>query len=70
MKKTYVVNVSGSVFGSYDIEAESEQEAKEIANNLPLPTEGEYVEESFKIDEIQLDPCTGNALIMLGAKIV
>lgn len=56
MKKTYVVNVSWSLFGSYDIEAESQEEAYRIAHELALPTNGEYVEDSFQIDSVDGDP--------------
>ena len=33
-----------------EIEAESYEQAKLIANDAPLPVNGEYLEDSFEID--------------------
>jgi hypothetical protein len=51
--KKYNVAVVWSLMGSYDIEAENEDEARRIADELPLPTDGEYLSDSFEVDFIE-----------------
>lgn len=53
MKKKYNVTVVWSMMGSYDILADSKEEAVEIALDAPLPHTGEYLEGSFEIDSIE-----------------
>jgi hypothetical protein len=48
--KTYRVPVTWEVCADYYIEANSEEEAIKIAEDLPLPEYGEYLTDSFKID--------------------
>lgn len=50
----YTVNVSWIVNGSYEIEAPSKDEARDIAwKKGELPHNGEYMEDSFRIDSIE-----------------
>jgi hypothetical protein len=42
--------VSWEVYGSFEIEANSLEDAIEIAENSCLPLNGEYIEGSFLID--------------------
>ena len=49
--KTYRVPITWKMCSDYYIEANSEAEAIEIAKALPLPEHGEYLTDSFKIDE-------------------
>jgi len=53
MKKTYGVPCSWEVYGTMMVEAESWDEAVNIAENgsLPLPDESSYIGDSFRIDE-------------------
>jgi len=48
----FIINVSWSMYGYYEIEAETleEAEAKVLDPGTPLPTNGEYIEDSFKIE--------------------
>lgn len=48
--KTYRVPVTWEVCSDYYIKANSEEEAIEIAYELPLPEYSEYLTDSFKID--------------------
>jgi hypothetical protein len=48
--KTYTIPVLWQVYSCMKIEANSLDEAIEIANDSPLPKDGEYIEESFIID--------------------
>lgn len=57
--KTFKIPVSWEVYGTVEIEANSVEEALQIAidtqDDLPLPTDGDYIDGSFKIDsEIEL----------------
>jgi len=52
MNKRFLVCVSWSMGGTYQIDAASEQEAKDIADTLPLPDNGEYMCDSFEIDRV------------------
>lgn len=49
----YNVKVVWTLMGSYDIEAQDEDEARRLADELPLPHNGEYLEGSFEIDEVE-----------------
>lgn len=48
--KTYRVPITWKMCSNYYIEAESEEEAIMIAEDLPLPEHGEYLTDSFEID--------------------
>lgn len=50
MNKTYKIPVSWTVTATMEIEAESIEEAFAIAGDGSLPTETDYLEDSFKID--------------------
>jgi hypothetical protein len=52
----YKIAVVWTMAGTYEVEADSLEEAKEIAEGSDppcqkLPTDGEYVDDSFEIDE-------------------
>lgn len=51
MLKTYKVPVSWTVTATMEIEAESLVQAKLIAADASLPTDADYLEDSFQIDE-------------------
>ena len=51
----YCIPVSWSVCATMTIEAESLEDALEAAQNAPLPTDSDYLEGSFKVDEELLD---------------
>lgn len=54
--KTYRIPCSWSMGGTLLIDAESLEQAKEIAlNDSPLPQDGAYLEDSFQIDEELLE---------------
>jgi hypothetical protein len=38
------------MYGTYEIEANSIEEAAQKAEHLPLPENGEYIEDSFRVD--------------------
>ena len=52
--KTYLVPVVYSMYGRIEIDAESAEDAIMIAENsideLPLPQDADYLEDSFEID--------------------
>jgi len=48
---TYAVQVSWTMTATVMVEAKTEEEAKQIAFDCGLP-KGEYVDDSFKIDEV------------------
>lgn len=54
-KRTYSIPVIWSMVGTMEVEAENLQEALDAAAQAPLPTDGDYLEDSFEIDfsEIQ-----------------
>ncbi len=48
---TFKLNVSWSVGGVMEVEADTYEEAVEIAiNDEPLPTQSEYISDSFRVD--------------------
>ena len=53
--KEYRIPVSWSVCATMTIEAESLEDALEAAQDAPLPTDSDYLEGSFKVDEELLD---------------
>ncbi len=57
--KTYKIPVSWTVTATMKIEAESLEQALEFAKDDPLPTDTDYLEGSFQIDEEML-PHMGN----------
>ena len=54
-KKTFEIPVEWAVFATVEIEAESVEEAIKIFNEtqdeIPLPTDNEYIDGSFKMSE-------------------
>lgn len=50
--KTWTVEVSWTMIGAYTIQADTEEEVREKANDLPLP-DGTYLDSSFVIDEVR-----------------
>lgn len=50
--KTYRVDCQWSLVGCYTIEASTEEEAIQLANELPLP-DGDYLDGSFDIDCVE-----------------
>ena len=52
---TYRVPVSWSVCATMEIEAESQDDAIANALEAPLPTDNDYLDGSFKVDEELLD---------------
>lgn len=51
--KTYNVNVSWEMFGSIDVQANSEEEAIEKVKNMPRVTDGQYVSASYEVGEAE-----------------
>jgi len=47
----YKIPVVWSMIGQHEIEADSLQEAIELAEDLPLPKDGDYLEGSFEVDQ-------------------
>ena len=55
-KKQFKIDCTWSMYGTYYITADSEDDARQIAKELPLPDDGYYLDDSFVIDEVtQLD---------------
>ena len=54
MKKAFRFGVSWEMYGEIEIEAETLEEAIAIAkateDEIPLPTDGDYVDDSFEVD--------------------
>lgn len=54
MKKTYKVPVTWEAYGIIEVEAESYEEAFKIAQDedgeIPIPTDSEYVEGSWRVN--------------------
>lgn len=48
--KTYKIGVVWQVYGYVEVEADSLTEAVLIAEDAPLPDNGEYIEGSFEVD--------------------
>ena len=55
MKKTYRVPCSWEVYGITIVEAESWDEAISTAEDAQLPSDGSYIEDSFRIDEAMVE---------------
>ena len=55
MKKTYKVPVSWTVAATMNVEAESLDAALLEAEDLPLPTDGEYIDGSFEINHAMIE---------------
>jgi len=52
VKKVYKIPCVWQMWGMMEVEADSLEEAKRIAiEDAPLPTDGEYLEGSFELDE-------------------
>ncbi len=51
MKKTYSIPVVWSMYGHVEVEAESVDEAIDLAQDEKLPLDGDYLEGSFVVDE-------------------
>jgi len=51
--KTFTIPVSYMMYGTYEIEADSFEEAKEkiLDSNTPLPDNASYLEDSLEVDE-------------------
>lgn len=49
-KKEYRIPVLFTSWGLVDVEADNLEEAIEIVDNGPIPTDSEYVDSSFRID--------------------
>jgi len=64
--KTYKIPVSWTVTATVEVEAEFLDEAIAIAGDpsFPNPTDGEYLEDSFKIDTKSLDCVNTNKSIL------
>lgn len=52
----YKIPVSWTVMATMEVEAESLEDAIEKADDLPLPTDTDYLEGSFQVDRYMLDP--------------
>jgi hypothetical protein len=52
MKKKWAVEVMWSVGGTVFVEAETEEEARELAVEAPLPKNGDYMDGSFETFDI------------------
>lgn len=52
-KSLYKVKCFWTLGGTLDIEAENEDEARELAMEAMLPEKGEYLEASFEIDTVE-----------------
>jgi len=50
MKKWNIAAV-WQMYGTYDVYADTLEEAKNIAIDLPLPDDKDYLSDSFKIDD-------------------
>ena len=50
-KKTFEISVDWTVTATVEIEAESLEEAIKLAHDAELPYPGEYVDDSFRVDE-------------------
>jgi len=48
--KTYKIGVVWQVYGYVEVEADSLTEAVLIAEDAPLPDNGEYIQGSFEVD--------------------
>ena len=51
--KKFRVSVSWTQVETFYIEAESEEEAREIADHMDLTDKGEYLCDSFHIDNVE-----------------
>ena len=49
--KKFKVPCSWEMYGTMYVEADSQEEAINKADDLPLPTDGYYIEDSFRVDE-------------------
>lgn len=49
----YTATVVWSVIGYVEVEADTEEEARQKVQDAPLPARGDYVTDSFEIDDIQ-----------------
>jgi hypothetical protein len=47
----YKIPVIWSMIGTQIVEADSLEEAIELAEDLPLPKDGDYIEGSFEVDQ-------------------
>ena len=54
--KYWNVPINWTMASSYAIEAETKEEALEIAESLPLPTDGEYIGHQLFPDEVEEMP--------------
>ncbi|MBT3578299.1 hypothetical protein HN499_05840 [archaeon] len=56
-KKIFRIPCTWQMYGTLHIEAESAEEANKIANNpeTSLPTNGEYIEDSFETEEEEIE---------------
>lgn len=51
---TYKAYVRWEVAGVMEVEADNEEKARELLDEMALPTESDYLDDSFQIDEIEL----------------
>jgi len=60
--KTYRIPVSWTVLATMEIPAESLEEAILIAEDASLPTDTDYLEDSFKVDREHLEYMNDNGV--------
>lgn len=53
MKKYYTVYCSWAMTGQVFVEAKNEEEARKKVNSGERPTGGDYLSDSFKIDDVE-----------------
>jgi len=55
MKSIYNIPVTWMMQGTIKVEAESVEEAIELSDNMPLPSDNEYIKHTREIDDGQLE---------------
>jgi hypothetical protein len=51
--KTYTLHVSWTMTATMTLQADNEADARKQANDAPLPTSGDYLADSFQVDEVE-----------------
>ena len=57
--KTFIIECTWTMCGSYHVQAESEEQALEIAEEMNLP-DGEYIDGSYHADFIREEGAEGH----------
>jgi len=57
MKFTYRIPIEWSLCEEVTVEAESLEDAIQLANEVPLPSNGEYIDGSFEVREEIVEEC-------------